>query len=102
MDVLINNVAQIKTKESEWLGDQPTPSCHARRTIRHKETNTVNEQKLATEYSLNFSQNTLQSTFTVDRNEILRSYPILSDLHYPKALVIMAPKHEYSSCAVRM
>ena len=53
MGVLINNVGQTETKESEWLGDQPTPSCHARRTIRHKETNTVNEQELATEYSYN-------------------------------------------------
>ena len=51
MGALINNVAQTETKESEWLGDQPTPSCHARKNIHHKETNTVNEQELATECS---------------------------------------------------
>ena len=49
-----------------------------------------------------FSQNTLQSTFMMDRNGILRSYPILSDLCYPKSLVVIAPEHGCNSCAVRM
>ena len=50
--VLINNAAQTGNKrESEQLVQQLTPRCHARRTIRHKETTAVNEQELATEYS---------------------------------------------------
>ena len=44
----------------------------------------------------------IQPTFMADRNEIPRSYPVLSNRRYPNTLVVIAPKHESSSCVVRV
>ena len=100
MGVLINNVVQTGNKrESEQLGGQLVKG-HTR-TIRHKLTQSRAENLLQNILGT-FSRNTLQPTFMAGRNEIPRSYPILSNRRYPNTLVVIALKREYSSCAVRM
>ena len=102
--VLINNAAQTGNKRervSSWVSSLLHVVTQEGPFVIKKPTQSTS-RSLLQNIRRTFFQNTLQSTFVVDRNEILRSYPILSDLRYPKALVIMAPKHERSSRAVRM
>ena len=66
------------------------------------QTNVINEQRLDTEYSRYLFPEHITANIMANRYEILRSCPILSNHRYPNTLVVIAPKHEYSSCAVRM
>ena len=105
MGVLINNVAQTgneKERVSGCVTSLLQVVTQEEPFVTKKPTQSTSRRSLLQNILRIFSPNTLQSTFMVDRNEILRSYPILSDLRYPKALVAMAPKHECSSRAVRM
>ena len=81
---------EADTEKSGQLGDQLVKG-----TLKKNHSSQRNQQSTSKGLLQNilriFSQNTLQSTFVMDRNGILRSYPILSDLRYPKSLVVIVP-----------
>ena len=89
MILLVHTVKQeTDTEKSGRLGYSADSKLSSKKSRCPKETNnTVTGQVLATEYFKSFSQN----TFMVGRNEIHRSYPILSYHFYPGLLAIIVP-----------
>ena len=77
------------TEKSDQLGDQliKVQSCQAKRAVVPKRLIQLLGRCLLLNILRTFSQN----TFMVGRNEIHRSYPILSYHFYPGLLTIIVP-----------
>ena len=88
MNLLIYIVRQKQTRKRVvgW-GTQPTQSCQAKRAVVPKRLIQLLGRCLLLNILRTFSQN----TFMVGRNEIHRSYPILSYHFYPGLLAIIIP-----------
>ena len=78
---------EADTEKSDRLGDQliKVQSCQAKRAVVPKRLIQLLGRCLLLDILRTFSQN----TFMVGRNEIHRSYPILSYHFYPGLLAIM-------------
>ena len=90
MILLIYIVKQeADTEKSDQLGDQliKVQSCQAKRAVVPKRLIQLLGRCLLLNILRTFSQN----TFMVGRNEIHRSYPILSYHFYPGLLAITVP-----------
>ena len=88
MILLVHIVKQeADTEKSDRLGDQlfKVQSCQAKRAVVPKRLIQLLGRCLLLDILRTFSQN----TFMVGRNEIHRSYPILSYHFYPGLLAIM-------------